>query len=77
MPPPTRLTVRPHAPEPWGCSWRGTPSIFGTLVRKPTLGDPVRPVEPEDISRACRLMYATEGLTLLLFVGIGLILNLL
>ena len=47
------------------------------MVRKPTLGDPVRPVEPEDISRACHLMYATEGLTLLLLAGIGLILNLL
>ena len=46
-------------------------------MRKPTLGEPVRPVEPEDIARACRLMYATEGLTLLLLAGIGLLLNLL
>ena len=60
-----------------GVQLAGDAQYFGTLVRKPTLGDSVRPVEPEDIARACRLMYATEGLTLLLLAGIGLILNLL
>ena len=60
-----------------GVQLAGDAQYFGKMVRKPTLGDPVRPVEPEDISRACHLMYATEGLTLLLLAGIGLILNLL
>ena len=60
-----------------GVQLAGDAQYFGTLVRKPTLGEPVRPVEPEDIARACRLMYATEGLTLLLLAGIGLALNLL
>ena len=55
----------------------GDAQYFGKLVHKPTLGEPVRPVESEDISRACHLMYATEGLTLLLLAGIGLVLNLL
>ena len=60
-----------------GVQLAGDAQYFGTLVRKPTLGEPVRPVEPEDISRACHLIYATEGLTLLLLAGIGLILILL
>ena len=60
-----------------GVQLAGDAQYFGTLVRKPTLGEPVRPVEPEDIARACHLMYATEGLTLLLLAGIGLALNLL
>ena len=60
-----------------GVQLAGHAQYFGKLVRKPTLGDPVRPVEPEDIARACRLMYAAEGLTLLLLAGTGLALNLL
>lgn len=39
---------------------------FGKLHKKPTLGDPIRPVEPEDIPRANRLMYAAAILTLVL-----------
>ena len=30
---------------------------FGTLYKKKTIGDDKRPVEAEDIPRACRLMY--------------------
>jgi adenosylcobinamide-phosphate synthase len=37
----------------------GDASYFGELVHKPTLGDPERAVEPEDIARADRLMLAT------------------
>ena len=40
----------------------------GVLHRKDTLGDPVRPIEPEDIARAGRLMYAASGAALLLIV---------
>ena len=50
-----------------GVRLAGDASYFGKLVHKPTLGDPTRPVEPEDIPRACRLMYATAGLFLLMF----------
>ncbi len=37
----------------------GNAYYFGKLYEKPTIGDPIRPVEPEDIRRANRLMYAT------------------
>lgn len=37
---------------------------FGELHRKPTLGDPIRPVEPEDILRSNRLMVGTAFLAL-------------
>ena len=60
-----------------GVQLAGDAQYFGVLVRKPTLGDPVRPVALEDISRACRLMYAAEGLTLLLMALITLILKVL
>lgn len=50
-----------------GVRLAGDASYFGKVVHKPTLGDPLRPVEPEDIPRACHLMYAGAGLLLLLF----------
>lgn len=37
---------------------------FGKLYKKPTIGDPFRAVEPEDIVRANRLMYLTSVLAL-------------
>lgn len=37
---------------------------FGELYKKPTIGDPFRTVEPEDIVRANRLMYLTSALAL-------------
>ena len=37
---------------------------FGELYKKPTIGDPFRAVEPEDIVRANRLMYLTSALAL-------------
>ena len=37
-------------------------------IKKETIGDPIRPVEAEDIKRAGRLMYVTAVLTLL-FAG--------
>ena len=42
------------------------PSYFGTLVRKPTIGEVERPIRPEDIPTANRLMYGTEVLCLAL-----------
>lgn len=49
---------------------------FGALVEKPTIGDPLRPVEKEDILRANRLMYATAFLSLILCCGIPLMVSL-
>lgn len=57
-----------------GVRLAGDASYFGKLVHKPTLGDPIRPVEPEDIPRACRLMYATAGLFLLMFAVLSVLL---
>ena len=42
----------------------GNPWYFGKLYEKPTIGDPFRAVEPEDIVRANRLMYLTSALAL-------------
>lgn len=55
-----------------GVRLAGDASYFGKVVHKPTLGDPIRPVEPEDIPRACGLMYATAALFLLLFAGLSI-----
>ena len=51
----------------------GPSYYFGKLVEKPTLGDPIHPVEPLDIVRADRLMYGTAFLSLVLFCGIPLL----
>ena len=50
-----------------GVQLAGSNFYFGKLVEKPTIGDPLRPVEPGDIARANRLMYATAALALVLF----------
>jgi adenosylcobinamide-phosphate synthase len=44
----------------------GSNYYFGQLVKKPTIGDALRPIEAEDIPRSNRLMYATAILTLFL-----------
>lgn len=46
----------------------GDAYYFGKLCKKKTIGDDIRPIEPEDIRRANRLMYCTAGLMLLLAV---------
>lgn len=48
----------------------GDAVYFGKVVKKPTIGDEIRPIEPEDIRRANRLMYLTSFLGLLVFAGI-------
>ena len=48
----------------------GDASYFGTIVHKPTIGDPIRRAEPEDILRSHRLLYGTSLLCLLVFCGI-------
>ncbi|MCI8598289.1 MAG: cobalamin biosynthesis protein CobD [Lachnospiraceae bacterium] len=47
----------------------GNAYYFGKLYEKPTIGDPIRPVEFEDIFRVNRLLYGTAVLGLLLFTG--------
>ena len=45
----------------------GNAYYFGKKHEKPTIGDPIRPVEPEDIKRANRLMYAASILGVVVF----------
>ena len=49
---------------------------FGKLVDKPTIGDADHPVEPLDIVRVNRLMYATAFLALVLCCGVPLLVTL-
>ena len=44
----------------------GPAYYFGEYYPKPTIGDAVRPIEPEDIRRADRMMYAESLLALVL-----------
>ncbi len=48
---------------------------FGKLYKKKTIGDALRRVEPEDIRRANRLLYAASALSLVVFglVRIGVV----
>ena len=46
----------------------GNAYYFGKLYEKPTIGDPIRPVEPEDIRKANHLMYAASVLGVILFL---------
>lgn len=47
-----------------GVQLAGPASYFGKLLEKPTIGDPDRSVDPEDIARANRMLYAAGGLAL-------------
>ena len=53
----------------------GDHEYFGKTVRKPAIGDALRPPEGRDIRRVCRMMYASAGLMLALIVGAGLIIG--
>lgn len=48
----------------------GPAYYFGEYYDKPTIGEPVRPIVPEDIRRANRLMYLSGFLGLLLLGGL-------
>ncbi len=50
-----------------GVQLAGPAYYFGEYYPKPTIGDPLRPIEPEDILRANRMMYAASVLA----VGLG------
>lgn len=67
-----------------GCGWRTARTarrrclVFqGELHKKPFSGDDLRPIEPEDITRVNRMMYAAAVLALVVFGGLKLALLLL
>ncbi|MGN0707531.1 MAG: adenosylcobinamide-phosphate synthase CbiB [Faecalibacterium sp.] len=49
-----------------GVQLAGPAYYFGEYYDKPTIGDPLRPVEPKDILRANTMMYVSSALALLL-----------
>ena len=53
----------------------GNAYYFGKLYEKPFLGDPDRPVEAADISRACKLMYAASIYLLAVFEAVGVLIT--
>jgi len=48
----------------------GTHDYFGKPVEKPTIGDPDRPAEREDILKSNRLLYVTSALMMILIAAI-------
>lgn len=56
-----------------GLRLAGDAYYHGVLHKKPYIGDPVREIEYEDIPRACRLLYGTAIVSLVLFCGIKLL----
>ena len=53
-----------------GIQLAGDASYFGKIVKKPYIGDPIRPVEYEDIRRANHLMNRTAWICEILCLGI-------
>lgn len=51
-----------------GVRLAGPASYFGQLVEKPYIGDALRPIEPKDIEKACKVLYLASSLALLLGV---------
>ena len=56
-----------------GVQLAGPAYYFGEYYDKPTIGDALRPVEPKDILRADRMMYAESLLALVLGVALRLL----
>ena len=67
MPAPIPPRPKPSWRVRFGCSWQVMPGILENSIKKPTIGDDLRPVEYEDIKRANQLLYATALLSLLVF----------
>lgn len=57
-----------------GVQLAGDAWYFGTLHKKKTIGDDLRPVEPEDIKRANRLLYGTACVALAAFLALQAVL---
>ena len=49
-----------------GLQLAGDACYHGVLHKKKYIGDPIREIEHRDISRVCRLLYVTAGMTLLI-----------
>ncbi len=54
-----------------GIQLAGPAYYFGELYDKPTIGDPLRPIEPEDINRTNKMLYAASILSLLLCMAVS------
>lgn len=54
-----------------GVQLAGPAYYFGELYNKPTIGDKTRPIEPEDILRTNRMMYAASIIALLLTMAVS------
>ena len=57
-----------------GVQLAGPAYYFGEYYAKPTIGDPLRPIEPEDIRRANRMMYTESVLALAVGLAVRAIL---
>ena len=57
-----------------GVQLAGPAYYFGEYYAKPTIGDALRPIEPEDILRANRMMYAESILALAIGLGLRVLL---
>ena len=55
-----------------GVQLAGPASYFGKVHQKPWIGDDTRSIEPWDITRAGRMLYAGSTLALVLFCGVRL-----
>ena len=73
MPAPTAPRPKVPAPVPWACSWQAPLTILASIMINPTIGDVLRPVEPKDILRADRMMYAESLLALVLGIALRLL----
>jgi adenosylcobinamide-phosphate synthase len=58
-----------------GVQLAGNAYYFGKLYKKPTIGDPIRAIEVEDIRRANRLLYATAILGMVVFLAVRIALG--
>ena len=56
-----------------GLRLAGDAWYHGELHKKKFIGDALREIEYEDIQRACRLLYVTAALSLILFCGLKLL----
>ena len=56
-----------------GVQLAGPAYYFGEYYNKPTIGDPLRPIEPQDFVRANRMMYAESLLALALGLAVRLL----
>ena len=58
-----------------GLRLAGDAYYHGVLHKKQFIGDALRPIEPEDIPRACRLLYGTSLCALMLALGVRILIS--